>query len=256
MYYGQYCSQYYMRTLAYGSFGNTQETCQLLLGDNDTAAAQKAGLSYTPFIGADPQLCMAWIKQQIVAGFPVTIGLYMNESIFEGGAGDPDYDHIVLVTGIQSNYPLTDSTYYPDDVIIFSDHGLYTPDDGNPPFIYSQVCGDFARSRAQANDPSAPAYSLPDTQQYAGVFTGRASSLPLYLRSATNSELPEISGNAQPESLPLVITAYIDNLDAAANYQLTDNTGAMTSIAGVTTWSQLYNVQSGDLAAYTLVEVL
>lgn len=49
----------------------------------------------------------------------------MNQFVFyknkSPSAGDPAYDHIVSVIGIDSNY--NDDLYHPDDIIYISDHG-------------------------------------------------------------------------------------------------------------------------------------
>lgn len=59
-------------------------------------------------------------------------------------AGDPDYDHIVPVIRIDSNY--SDGLYHPDDIIYISDNGesacisakdkLYC-NDTTPKFVYN-----------------------------------------------------------------------------------------------------------------------
>lgn len=55
-------------------------------------------------------------------GYPVTIGVYMNQYLFYGSqsssAGDSDYDHIVSVAEIMSNY---------NDGEIFSHSSLLFP---------------------------------------------------------------------------------------------------------------------------------
>ena len=65
------------------------------------------------------------MKRHIQAGHPVTIAVYMNQYAFYNNtsltAGDSDYDHIVPVLGIDSNY--SDGLYHPEDIIYFSDNG-------------------------------------------------------------------------------------------------------------------------------------
>ena len=63
---------------------------------------------------------MAWVKQQVIAGHQVSMAILYN------GGGDPQYDHEVAVIKIGTNHSPADSTYYPDDVVYFDDHGVYT----------------------------------------------------------------------------------------------------------------------------------
>ena len=55
----------------------------------------------------------------------MTIAVYENQFVFykdsSPSAGDPEYDHIIPVLRIDSNF--NDSLYHPDDVIYFSDNG-------------------------------------------------------------------------------------------------------------------------------------
>lgn len=87
-----------------------------------------------------------FIKSQLLLGSPVAIGIYTN------GGTDSDYDHIVPVIGIQSAYSLTDTTYHPDDVIIFNDNYQST---------VSISLASFVATRSQANQASRGDWSLP-----------------------------------------------------------------------------------------------
>nr|BFE98155.1 hypothetical protein GCM10020185_86910 [Pseudomonas brassicacearum subsp. brassicacearum] len=78
-----------------------------------------------------------------------------------GGEGDGEYDHIVPVIGVSSTKPVTQpATYYADDVITFSDNGLWSPN-GKPAYLYRFKFGAFQANREEANDESRPVYSLP-----------------------------------------------------------------------------------------------
>lgn len=116
---------------------------------------------------------LSWIKSEVLAGHQVTIGVLLQ------GGDDPQYDHIVSVIGIGTNHSPTDSSYYGDDVLYFDDHGLYNldgdrPGSSNPaipmgagrdrtrctPYVFGYSFDSLARTRAQANQPSAQAYSI------------------------------------------------------------------------------------------------
>ncbi|MGH2447098.1 MAG: hypothetical protein ACRDFS_00615 [Chloroflexota bacterium] len=120
---------------------------------------------------------MSWIKAQVIAGNQVTLGVLLN------GNNDPQYDHIVTVIKIGTNHSPTDSTYYPDDVLYFDDHGLYTltrsstgtwsfalnpsiplgagsDSTGCTPYIFAYTFASLARTRAAANASGAPAFSI------------------------------------------------------------------------------------------------
>lgn len=61
-----------------------------------------------PSSGATSQEYLAWIKQMTRKGYAVTICVYMNYYLFynisKSNAGDNEYDHIVSVYEIQSDY--------------------------------------------------------------------------------------------------------------------------------------------------------
>lgn len=120
---------------------------------------------------------LSWIKSEMIAGHHVTIGVLWN------GGDDAQYDHIVSVVKIGTNHDVNDPSYYPDDVLYFDDHGLYTlqfDHDGgwdftdNPaspvgagghksgctPYLFAYAFDKIAKTRKAANKSNAPAYSL------------------------------------------------------------------------------------------------
>ena len=115
---------------------------------------------------------MSWVKEQVIAGNQVTIAVLLN------GGGDPQYDHEVAVMKIGTNHSPSDPTYYPDDVVYFDDHGVYTlsgstfasnpaipPGAGSDsmgctPFVFGYTFGSLANTRAGANRAGAQAYSI------------------------------------------------------------------------------------------------
>lgn len=120
---------------------------------------------------------LSWIKAEMIAGHHVTIGVLWN------GGDDAQYDHIVSVVKIGTNHAVNDPSYYPDDVLYFDDHGLYTlqfdhdggwdftdnpaspvgaggDDTGCTPYVFAYTFDTLAKTRKAANWPNAPAYSL------------------------------------------------------------------------------------------------
>lgn len=120
---------------------------------------------------------LSWIKAEMIAGHHVTIGVVWN------GGDDAQYDHIVSVVKIGTNHDVNDPSYYPDDVLYFDDHGLYTlqfdyedgweftdnpaspvgaggDDKGCTPYLFAYTFDTIAKTRKAANKTNAPAYSL------------------------------------------------------------------------------------------------
>ncbi len=120
---------------------------------------------------------LLWIKAEVMVGHQVTI-----TTLFHSGK-DPQYDHEVSVMGIGTNYPTDATTFHPDDILYFDDHGVYTlvlqksgkfafasnpsvplgagaDTVGCTPYIFSYTFGSLARTRSAANTNGAPAYSI------------------------------------------------------------------------------------------------
>ena len=74
---------------------------------------------------SDTRDYIVWIKSLIKKGFPVTICVFLNHYLFyhstDISAGFHEYDHIVTVEKIESNYD--DDEYHDDDIITIADHG-------------------------------------------------------------------------------------------------------------------------------------
>ena len=107
----QYLSQYDARTTGLRPrYSQSDPRSQLLLGpgngnqNNDLTAATGMHLAFNRF-GGDSETSttefLSWVKQMIVSGYPVVIGVLMNTSVFntptvtEVPDPDPEYDHIV-----------------------------------------------------------------------------------------------------------------------------------------------------------------
>ncbi len=232
--YGQYLSQYDARAIASNNTPQYEKSSQLLLGGNDTYAAAQMRLDSSEWQGSpgtSTAAFLTWVKSQVIQGFPVALGLYTNEYRFYGKtdptAGDPQYDHIVVVTGVTSHSPLTlPATYHPDDVLTFSDNGLWTgTPDGKPQYVFHAAFGSFAATRPQANAPGAPLYSLPSSVRHfaialTGVTDPAHETLPVRVSTNVNYETPHIQNgsNVRPASMPLTLTVTVSGLHPGTAY--------------------------------------
>lgn len=231
---GIWISQYDNRALASNSTNQRLEESQLLLGVNDywAAHAHKMTNKLWDYNDLDVTHFFAWIKSQILQNHPVVIGIFENESVFGNSPPDADYDHIVPVTGWGSNHPLTDPSYYADDVIYFSDNGLYTPVDPSVSiFECSAVVGQFAQSRKNADAKTAAVYSVNGNPTKSdpnfgialtGIVDEHDDCLPLRVLTSTNQELPEIvdGSNTRPKAAPLTLTVIVSGLTSGTSYNL------------------------------------
>jgi len=115
---------------------------------------------------------MSWVKKELVLGHQVTVALLMN------GGNDPQYDHEVTVIKVGTNHSPDNPTYYPDDVLYFDDHGVYTlsghkftsnpsippgagsDSTGCTPYVFGYSFASLANTRQGANRNNAHAYSI------------------------------------------------------------------------------------------------
>jgi hypothetical protein len=231
LYFGQYISQYDARALACPE--GTQESSQLLLGANAHFAASQMHLlshEWSTFDAGSTDNFLAWIKEQILNGHPVLMGIYMNQFRFyqnpDPNAGDPDYDHIVPVTGVASNHSFSDPSYYGDDFLYFCDNGLWG-DPSNPHYKFSYRFDGLQATRSQANAQHGPVYSLPLTDHnygiaILGVMDLNHDTVRVRLKTNVNFESPEIQEGSsfRPEPMPLTLTVTIADLEPDTLYYL------------------------------------
>ena len=231
--YGQYLSQYDARALASDSAGQSLESSQLLLGVNDVAAAKAMHLTAVPFDTAGQptsEAFLTWVKSTVVAGYPVVVGVLMNQSRFyattDPNAGETEYDHIVTVTGITSTHPLTGpATYYADDVLTFTDHGLWTAD-GLAPNTFDYPFAGFPATRRQANADTGPVYSLKTGADYGIAITGvvdlSRETVPVRLTTSTDAEMPAMAegSDTRPAATPVTLTVTVSDLKPGTTYTL------------------------------------
>jgi hypothetical protein len=234
LYYGQYISQYDARAIASRNTRQSLESSQLLLGVNDVAAAKAMHLNATAFNAAKQPTSRAflnWVKSNVVAGSPVVIGVFANQSRFYGtanlNAGDTEYDHIVTVTGITSTRSLTGPTmYYADDVLTFNDGGLWTGTNGLPQNSFSYPFGTFATTRQRANAKTGAVYSLKSGADYGIAITGiidlNRDTVPVRLTTSVNAETPTMvdGSNTRPAARPITLTITVSSLQPGTTYNL------------------------------------
>jgi hypothetical protein len=277
LYFGQYLSQYDARAIASQNKTQTSSSSQLLLGVNDVYAAGQMQLEATawPTTQSTAQF-LQWIKQHIASGHPVAIGVFMNETLFGRGATDPDYDHIVPVTGVSSTHPLMGSTYDATDVVYFTDNGLWTGPGATSSFAFQAAFGAFQATRSQANSASRAPYALKSSGNYGIAITGVRDTahvtLPVRVATSVNAEVPIIQGASRPAASPLTLTVTVSGLQPGTQYKLYRYANfAVAPVAGFnasvsqaarswtvqistgSTWSTQEQLMSSDLAIYRAV---
>lgn len=234
LYYGQYVSQYDARSIASKNINQSKEGSQLLIGANDAYAAAQMHLNAVEWKSVTTSTAnnfLAWVKENVVAGYPVIIGIYENHHSFDGSndenAGDAEYDHIVPVTGVSSKNRLTKpSVYYNDDMIAFSDNGLWSPT-GQPTYLYHYAFESFQANRKEANSKSHPVYSLArGGSNYGVAITGiidhDGKTLPVRLSTDLNYEKPVMQegSNNRPAPMDLTLTITVSGLEPGTSYNL------------------------------------
>jgi hypothetical protein len=269
LYYGQYLSQYDARAIASRNTPQNRYHSQLLLGINDHFAANQMHLDSIEWNFAretNTDQFLQWVKVNVLKGYPVIIGIYMNQYRFyhtRNPHAGSDYDHIVPVTGIGSNHPFTDSDYYPDDVITFSDNGLWRPSD--PIYFFSYFFGPFQESRKAANAKDGPIYSTADNGTNFGItITGVKDldheTVPVRVDTNVNYERPAIreDSDQRPKPMPLILTVTVSGLSPGTIYKLYryDDFGKVPDdhfnlLAGQASQSWTIQIASGDSWAMT-----
>jgi len=272
--YGQYISQYDARALASKNAGQRLESSQLLLGVNDVAAAKAMHLTATAFNTTQQPTSTAfltWVKSNVIAGYPVVIGVFMNQNRFYATtnlyAGDTEYDHIVAVTGMTSTRPLTGTaTYYADDVLTFNDNGEWTTN-GQPQNAFSFAFGTFVTTRQQANAKTAAVYSLKNGADYGIAITGiidlSHETMPVRLTTSTNAETPAIvdGSNTRPAAKPVTLTITVSSLKPGTTYTLY-RYNSMTKVpdsninANVAKAAQKWTIKISAGSTYTMTQTI
>lgn len=277
---GQYCSQWTARALASPGVEQHKAESQLLVGtDNAAAAASAMRLRASDFPShtqQSTQELIVWAKSRLLAGQIPIIGVFNNGIIlgeWKGHyGGDADYDHIVPVLGWASDAPLEKNagSYRADDVIIFSDNGLYGPV-GIParyPFQFFYEVGRFQGTREQANQPEGAIYTLKNTPQNSGIaiegiVDHDGACIPVRLSSDKNYEWePELEQTPTylyqpptPIDLQLTVTVELPDQSVAYNlyqYDQFENVpvAGFNAAAAAGNAAQVYRIPAGSGPAY------
>lgn len=199
-------------------FNNNAEIAAYNMCLNTEAVAYAPGLA-PPGTDGTTQDILVWIKHRVLKGHPVITGVFLNYTSFFNcipptitcscSSGDtdctcdpspcsacmeccdPQYDHIVPILGIGSNHPLSDThTFYSDDVIYFSDNGIWAYPTNPPcytnvgnryaagypkPYIFSYPFGAFINTRDGANAANGNLYSYYDNANFSPSDPGCAN---------------------------------------------------------------------------------
>jgi hypothetical protein len=278
LYYGQYLSQYDARAIASPGVPQNLSKSQLLVGVNDDVAAKGLRLKYERKSGASSSSFYAWVKYHIALGHPVVTGVLLNQNLDNENdldLGSDEYDHIVPVIGFGSNRPFVNS-YYPDDVIIFSDNGLDNP-------YYSLEIQKFLANRQEANNPDGSEYYLPKDPiikygiAITGVMDNKNETLPVRVTTSKNIEFPEMINNdtKRPTASTFDLTVTVSKLVPNISYNLylysketdvpVDSFNVNSKKIGVlpwqvikitsgNTWSKTFNVKSDSKVFFRAVK--
>lgn len=269
---GQWISQYNARTLNSSFPPSISQTgvaegkspaknfAEVLLDDSPqqgenvfSSAASNFGLVATDFDSTNQktgqagyQQFMQWIKAELSAGNRVTIGVVTDNS---GGA----YSHIVSVVRFDVNDP-SSSSYDPDDVLYFDDHGLITSSNnpavplgsssspkGCTPFIFGNKLSSWPLKIASGGSKN---YAIPlptnDYKNYGTSISGikdiKSEAFPVSLTFTTSNpknpicdyqyEAPFIGSsdtgssvtNVAPKTQIMNMTALVSNLTIGNQY--------------------------------------
>ena len=268
---GQYLSQYDVRAIATEKSKNAQTNTQYLVGVNDVNCAKNLRLDYIEFDGKTTNSYLAWAKKMIRQGYAVTITVYMNHYLFYGitdpSAGDDEYDHIVSVYQIESQFD--DDEYHADDILTLEDHGLWNPVKTGPTYLFNYTFADFQGTRSSANAKDGPIYTLPSTVPnygitHTGVTDTQGVLVPVMVSTSVNSEDPQIKKNSEtrPAASNLVLTITVSGLETGVQYVMywySDETAVPTANFNANSKSnkairKTYSFTAGSGGTYSVTE--
>lgn len=231
MAFGAYFSQYDMRSISANYASKAQSKTQYLVGVNDQLTAKSIKLNHAEWDSdiVDSARFLVWAKQQTKLGYIVTICVYTNEYLFYGDtdptAGDDEYDHIVTVYQVSSNFD--DDLYHEDDTITISDHALWNPTEVDPKYLFTYTFKDFQGTRRSANAKNGPIYTLPSgVSNYGIAHLGPVDEgndlLPVRVETDKNFETPEIGrrSNDRPAANEVQLTVVVSGLEFGESYKL------------------------------------
>ena len=200
----------------------------------------------------------------------MTFTVYMNYYMFYGttnkNAGDAEYDHIVSVSSISSQYD--DDLYHDTDVITLEDHGVWAPIITGPVYLFNYTFQNFQGSRQEANAPNGNIYTLPSSKTTAnygiahtGVTDETGELLPVSIQTSENYEDPVIKNRSEdrPAAMPLKLTVTVRNLVNGVDYVMyryNAETSVPTSAFNKNSKSasQTYTFKGTAAGTYTVTE--
>jgi hypothetical protein len=232
---------------------NTYANAAQCLSNSRLSATTYNYSSQTPGVAGFKEY-MSWVKQEVISGNQVTIAILLN------GGSDPQYDHEVAVIKIGTNHSPADPAYYPDDVVYFDDHGVYTlsgdtissnpaippgagsDSTGCTPYVFGYTFGSLANTRAGANRRGAQAYSIiiPGDRTIQ-TYTGGSGYAAVRIAGPHNYGF-SVAGPEDPTSVtlpvaltiagPTVTNGAVNPLDPVAGYDY-ENPMIGTSVWGL-----------------------
>jgi hypothetical protein len=199
LYYGTWVSEDLVRTLAGG---------ELLIGVNGPQALTALHFDFTQWNNAQAQpqfqSFMLWMKTYLLQGTPSFFGAYLTD-----GNNDPDYDHIMPVTGVVTANP---AAYDPTDVFTWND---------NFGDQIMRAASAIVATRASCSYSSVQGGCIPQNVDYGIAVTGIVDpqhvTLPVSLTVAQSSE-PNVSQGDPPVQMAGNVT--VSGLATGSNYAL------------------------------------
>jgi hypothetical protein len=197
---------------------NTYADAAMCLSNSRLSATTYDYSAQTPGMAGYEEY-MSWVKKEAIAGHQVTMAILMK------GSGGSQYDHEAAVIKIGTNHSPADPTYYPDDVLYFDDHGVYTlsgdkftsnpaippgagsDSTGCTPYVFGYTFASLANTRSGANTKTAQAYSIiiPDDRTIR-TYTGASGYDTVPIAGPHNYGF-SVAGPADPlsETLPAAL---------------------------------------------------
>lgn len=225
LYYGQYLSQYDARALVSRDGTQSHKTSQLLLDENEDAAAKAMKLRYEiwPKTGT-PADFLLWTKNHLLKGHPVIWGVYANTKLFKitPNRGE-NYDHIVPVIQFRSHHDITENRIYPDDEVTFSDNGDYTHSVRRGPITWSYALSKLIYRRSEQRDQP---YYLNDGENSGvailGIEDENNETLRVQVKTGQSHEHGEINDgeDERPDAKPVTLRIRISGLIPGVHYKL------------------------------------
>lgn len=265
---GQYFSQYDLRKIAHCTYDNAcgcnnneeipddckiqgdKDTSQLLLGINDDKISTVLHFNYEQFdVQNNPTKYVDWIKKNLAKKNIIVSAVYENfgDKFFKAWNtnidsekdkfGDPEYDHIILITNLTKDYLyINDLGNYQNYLIDATDNSRYneqnfydSADYKNIQYIFQiPITSKGVKNRVDANKDKTYPYIIPKSVNYAISISGLKDKynnkplISLSIKVDKNYELPRVvegsNNSPTPMNLQLIVTA--SNLIKGKKYRI------------------------------------